>query len=67
MQKFILLLAICISSFAIAQTPKPTVAPITKTVIGYFNYDSLLVLLPGYKEKADSANAVNELGLMNAE
>jgi Skp family chaperone for outer membrane proteins len=61
MQKLVLLLAICISSFAIAQTPKPATAPkpAAKIVIGYFNYDSLLFWLPGYKETSDTVEVIH--------
>ena len=67
MRNLFTLLLIFSTTISFAQTPssakpKPAAAPTqatttsvaTKTVIAYFNYDSLLVLIPGYKEAADS-------------
>lgn len=57
MRKLFLLLIIISATVSFAQTPQPATPtpPATKTVIGYFNYDSLLVLIPGYKAAVDSA------------
>jgi Skp family chaperone for outer membrane proteins len=69
MRKFLLLIFLCSFTTAFSQTAKPAV---TKTTIGYFNYDSLLVLIPGYKETADSVKTyrlemVNKLAKEKAE
>jgi Skp family chaperone for outer membrane proteins len=52
MRNIFLLFSIFSFSFSFAQTPKTSTA--AKNIIGYFNYDSLLNILPGYKETADS-------------
>jgi Skp family chaperone for outer membrane proteins len=56
MKNTFLLLGVFIFSFLFAQTSKPA----DKITIGYFNYDSVLVLLPGYKEMADTFKICNE-------
>ncbi len=62
MRNLFLLLFIFSATISFAQAPSSatTTSLPTKTVIGYFNYDSVLVLIPEYKEAADSAKIYKE-------